>query len=95
MTGNRIAQQAGQNLWLFPEVQDLGENWGDSVKKCVSEGSHNRIKFWSFEVKKEVNKSSIRENFLEAASNSSWANLAYLAAPEPMEEDFERELRLL
>ena len=98
VTGNR-RQQAGQNLWLFPDlvgVQDLGEYWGDSVKKCVSEGSHNRIKFWSFEVKREVNKSSIRENFLEAASNSSWANFAYLAAPEPnKDEDFERELRLL
>ena len=97
--GNR-EQSSGINRHLLPDlvgVQDFGEDWDDSVKKCVAQGNHSRIKFWSLEVKREITKSNIRESFYEAASNSSWANFAYLAAPEIPQQDevLEKELRLL
>ena len=97
--GNQ-GQKSGKNRWLFPDLvglQDCGEDWESYVKNCVAKGNYNRIKFWSFEVKREITESNVRESFFETVSNSSWANFAYLAAPEIQEQDkeAEKELRLL
>jgi hypothetical protein len=51
------------------------------------------VKFISFELKKELNLSTLREKFFQTVSNSSWANESYLVAAEiSKNEDFLSEL---
>ena len=70
---------------LKQEVADLS----------ASIGSLN-IKLYSFEIKREVNFSNIRESFFQTVSNSSWANESYLVAANfSKDEEFRNELKRL
>ncbi|WP_457618887.1 hypothetical protein [Lutibacter sp.] len=54
------------------------------------------VKFLSFELKKELNLSTLREYFFQTVSNSSWANESYIVASEiSKNEDFLSELARL
>jgi len=54
------------------------------------------VKFISFELKKELNLSTLREKFFQTVSNSSWANESYIVAAEiSKNEDFLSELARL
>lgn len=44
--------------------------------------SARRVKLWSFEIKKKIDMTNIRECFFQTVSNSSWANFSYLVASE-------------
>jgi hypothetical protein len=79
------------NIWLHPDVvgvELLDENWNPKVKQSIKGASGNRVKVYSFEVKKKVTQSSLRENFFQAVSNSSWANQGFLVAEELKAEVF-------
>ena len=85
------------NKWLYPDLvamENLSSDWDREVKDCVKQYADKKTKLWSFEVKVSINKSNIRESFFQAVSNSSWANLGYLAATE-IREDAMKELRIL
>lgn len=85
------------NKWLYPDLVGLeyiGSEWDEEVKKCVRESSDKQIRLWSFEVKRIINRSNIRESWLQTVSNSSWANIGYLVAAE-IRSDVIRELRML
>ncbi len=87
---------AGGNRWLFPDLvgfEDLSSTWHADIKSCAEQMSDCRVKLWSFEVKKLLNRSNVRESYFQAVSNSSWANLGYLVAAEI--HNSEDELRLL
>lgn len=56
---------------LRPEVVEISELMGNAAAK-----------FYSFELKKELSFSTLRESFFQAVSNSSWANEGYLVAAE-------------
>jgi len=86
------------NRWLYPDVagmEDLGADWHQEVRDCVSQYSDKRTKLWSFEVKLLINRSNVRECFFQAVSNSSWANFGYLVAAEVGGQDTLKELRML
>ncbi|WP_260473233.1 COG2958 family protein, partial [Xylella fastidiosa] len=86
------------NRWLYPDVvgmQDLGVEWHQQVRDCVSHYSDKRTKLWSFEVKLLINMSNVRECFFQTVSNSSWANFAYLVAAEIEGPYTLKELRML
>jgi hypothetical protein len=86
------------NRWLYPDVvgmQDLGAEWHQEVRDCVSQYSDKRTKLWSFEAKLLINRSNVRECFFQAVSNSSWANFGYLVAAEIEGQDTLKELRML
>jgi len=73
------------NIWLHPDVvgvELLDENWNTKVKQSIKGAGGNRVKLYSFEVKKKVTQSSLREDFFQAVSNSSWANQGFLVAEE-------------
>jgi hypothetical protein len=79
------------NIWLHPDVvgvELLDENWNPKVKQSIKGAGGNRVKVYSFEVKKKVTQSSLRENFFQAVSNSSWANQGFLVAEELKAEVF-------
>lgn len=86
------------NRWLYPDVvgmEDLGAEWHQEVRACVSQYSDKRTKLWSFEAKLLINRSNVRECFFQAVSNSSWANFGYLVAREIQGQDTLKELRML
>jgi hypothetical protein len=73
------------NIWLHPDVvglELLDENWNTKVKQSIKGAGGNRVKLYSFEVKKKITQSSLREYFFQAVSNSSWANQGFLVAEE-------------
>ena len=86
------------NRWLYPDMvamEDLSHGWNGEVRDCVGVYGDNRTKLWSFEVKRKLNRSNIRECFFQAVSNSSWANAGYLVAAEITGDDTLKELRML
>ncbi len=86
------------NRWLYPDVvgmEDLSADWHQEVKDCVEQYSDKRTKLWSFEVKRYINRSNIRECFFQAVSNSSWANFGYLVAEVIEGQDVLKEMRML
>jgi uncharacterized protein len=86
----------GGNRWLFPDIvglEDLSQDWDSEIKSIVQEISDQKARLWSFEIKKHINKSNVREAYFQAVSNSSWANFGYLIAAEI--QGAEKEIRML
>ena len=95
-SANRKGPQG--NRWLYPDMvgmRDLTADWVQEVKDCVSQVSARKATLWSFEVKLLLNRSNVRESFFQAASNSAWANFAYLVAGVVEGSDTLTELRML
>ena len=87
----------GGDMWLYPDLvglEDLSGDWSSRVRECVKLYSDKMSKLWSFELKKEITVSNVREYFFQAVSNSSWANLGYLVACEINDESL-KELQIL
>ncbi len=87
---------AGGNRWLYPDLvglEDLSREWHQEIKDCVKQIADRKTKLWSFEVKKLINRSNVREAYFQAVSNSSWSNFGYLVAAEI--QGAEKELRML
>ncbi len=97
-SGN-TGQVAGFNKWRYPDVvglQDMQENFsGNEIVSLMRGLGYKRFKFWSFEVKNEINQSNIRQSFFQTVANSFWANFAYLATGKIGDEETSQELRRL
>ncbi len=91
----------GGNHWLYPDIvalDPLDKEWDDVVQNCVRHSEGRLTRLWSFEVKKQLNRSNVRECFFQAVSNSSWAHFGYLVATEINEDkqrSVERDLQML
>jgi uncharacterized protein len=86
------------NQWLHPDLigfETLSNDWSDTVRQLVKARSDPETRLWSFEVKKLINRSNVREVYFQALSNSAWANLGYLVAAEISGKGTIEELRLL
>ena len=86
------------NKWLYPDLagmENLIADWHTEIKGVVDEYADRKTKLWSFEVKKLLNRSNVREAFFQAVSNSSWANFGYLVASEVEGTETMKELRIL
>lgn len=76
---------AGGNKWLHPDIvglKNISENYNPDTVKCMEKSLYERMSLYSFEVKKQINSSNVRECFFQTVANSSWANYAYLVAME-------------
>lgn len=85
------------NHWLHPDIVALEattEGWKGVVKDCLRHIGGTRARVLSYEVKRKLTRSNVRESFFQAVSNSSWANEAYLVAAS-VNDDAESELRML
>lgn len=85
------------NHWLHPDVvalQTLDAGWSETVRTCVQNSGDAPIRLWSFEVKKHLSRSNVRECFFQTVSNSTWANHAYLVTAG-LNDDVEAELNML
>jgi uncharacterized protein len=92
----RNSRGTGGNSWLFPDLiglEDLSREWDAEIKQCVDQIADRKTRLWSFEVKKLINRSNVREAYFQAVSNSSWANFGYLVTAEI--QAAEKEVRML
>lgn len=85
--------------WVHPDVVGcyfpFGD-WKDEVIDVSSLLGNSAVKFFSFELKRELNFTNLREAFFQSVSNSSWANEGYLVAAEiSSDDDFKNELERL
>ena len=83
---HEVSKNKGKNAekWLHPDLvavhlpfDDLDQNTIALAKNAGIE----TITVYSFEMKKEITFSNVREYYFQAVSNSSWANEGYLVAP--------------
>lgn len=85
--------------WVHPDIVGCVfpiDEWDNEVLELSSAIGNTSVKFISFELKKELNLSTLREKFFQTVSNSSWANESYIvAAAISKNEDFISELARL
>lgn len=91
--------QKGYNQWLHPDLVGVHfpfEEYSDCTLDLQKMLNSEQYEIYSFEMKKKVTFSNLREYFFQAVSNSSWANEGYLVAVEYDEdESFMSELKRL
>lgn len=97
---NSGRSQKGLNEWIHPDIVGIKfpfEDFDSSTLTIQKELFWTAVKFYSFELKKEINLGNLRKCYFQAVSNSSWANEGYLVAPKIKDEDGElmSELRRL
>lgn len=69
--------------WVHPDMVGCYFpfiHWKDEVYDLSSAICNTSVKLLSFELKRELNFTNLRESFFQTVSNSSWANEAYLVA---------------
>jgi uncharacterized protein len=93
-------QSKGSQMWLYPDIVGVKlpfDDYEGATLTIQRELFWTAVKFYSFELKKELNRSNLRECYFQAVSNSSWANEGYLIALKIKEDDgnFLKELTRL
>ncbi len=85
--------------WLHPDMVGVYfplESWEPEVLEISKEIGHVGLRLFSYEIKRELNFSNLRESFFQAVSNSSWAHQGFLVAAHiDSEPDFFSELKRL
>lgn len=85
--------------WIHPDLVGVSfpvDSWDKGLIELSREMGLLPIKLFSFELKKELTSSNLREYFFQAVSNSSWAHEGYLAAAIlEQDDDFHQELKRL
>jgi uncharacterized protein len=88
----------GGNKWLYPDVvalEALTNGFNKEVIEAVRHSGERRARLWSFEAKRLLNRSNVREAYFQAVSNSSWASFGYLVAAEIEGSETLREIQML
>lgn len=73
----------GSNEWLHPDMVGFYfplNDWDENVINLSNNIGSTPVKLYSFELKRKLEFSNIRESFFQAVSNSSWSNEGYLVA---------------
>lgn len=85
--------------WLHPDMVGVYfslESLASEVLEISRELGHWGLKLFSYEIKRELTFTNLRESFFQAVSNSSWAHQGYLVAAEiARDDDFLQELKRL
>ena len=80
----------GSNEWLHPDLVGVYFPFMDYEKEVVNaqrELRVNSVKLFSYEMKKDINMSNLRQYYFQAVSNSSWANEGYLVTYKLDDDD--------
>ncbi|WRG01395.1 hypothetical protein FNE35_00445 [Helicobacter pylori] len=90
--------KGGQNKWNYPDIVGVyfpyNKYKGETLKFLHHTGQ-KRHKLFSFELKKELSFSNLKESYFQAVSNSTWANEGYLVVFEEIKDKVLGELRRL
>jgi len=74
--------------WRHPDIVGVFfPDWEKDIIDISKDIGNFGIKLYSYELKKEINNSNLRETFFQTVSNSSWSNEGYLVATEIAEDD--------
>lgn len=89
----------GQNHWLHPDLMAVYfpfDSYQTGTLDIIKSFYESKMKLFSFEMKKEITASTLRECYFQAVSNSSWANEGYLVALKyDQDDDFREEMQRL
>lgn len=85
--------------WVHPDMVGcyfpFGE-WSNEVVEVSTLLGASAFRLYSYELKRQLSLSNLREAFFQTVSNSSWANESYLVAAEiDTDADFTNELERL
>lgn len=75
----------GENEWLHPDMVGVHfsfDDYNEQTKKIINRFNVVKCDLFSFEIKKKVTFSTLRQYYFQTVSNSSWANEGYLVALE-------------
>lgn len=90
--------EGGQNKWNYPDIVGVyfpyNKYKGETLKFLHHTGQEKH-KLFSFEFKKELSFSNLKESYFQAVSNSTWANEGYLVVFEEIGDKVLGELRRL
>lgn len=85
--------------WIHPDMVGVYfpiEEWRPEVFELNSELGNISVDLISFEIKRDISFTNLREVFFQTVSNSTWANESYLVASEISDnKDFHNELSRL
>ncbi|RVZ68278.1 HTH domain-containing protein [Helicobacter pylori] len=89
--------KGGECMWNYPDIVGVyfpyNKYKGETLKFLHHTGQEKH-KLFSFELKKELSFSNLKESYFQAVSNSTWANEGYLVVKN-IKEDVLDELRRL
>lgn len=74
-----------KNTWIHPDivgVKFMKEFYEKTTINLMKINNENPFELYSFELKQSINLSNVNDEFLQAATNSSWANYGYLVAKD-------------
>lgn len=87
------------NQWLHPDIVGINfpiEEWESEVLDFGLIFGGQLSNMYSFELKKELDFTNIRQAFFQTVSNSTWANEGYLVTAKVLnDDDFMTELKRL
>jgi hypothetical protein len=76
--------------WVHPDMVGFYspiDDWNGKLLEFNKATNKTAIRLFSFELKKQIDRSNYREYFFQAVSNSSWAHEGYLAACHVQQQD--------
>ncbi|MGN8539526.1 HTH domain-containing protein [Helicobacter pylori] len=92
----------GKGEWNYPDIvgvyfpqNDRHKNYKIETLEFLQHTGQNSYKLFSFELKKELSFSNLKESYFQAVSNSTWANEGYLVVFEEIGDKVLGELRRL
>ncbi|GAA9945348.1 hypothetical protein VN0902_03550 [Helicobacter pylori] len=95
--------KGGEYRWNYPDIVGVYfpynkyppfDKYDGETLKFLHHTGQKRHKLFSFELKKELSLSNLKESYFQAVSNSSWANEGYLVVKN-IDENVLDELRRL
>ncbi|MDZ7551238.1 HTH domain-containing protein [Helicobacter pylori] len=90
--------KGGECKWNYPDIVGVyfpyNKYKGETLKFLHHTGQEKH-KLFSFELKKELSFSNLKESYFQAVSNSTWANEGYLVVFEEIGDKVLDELRRL
>ncbi|GAA8568930.1 COG2958 family protein [Helicobacter pylori] len=98
-----LKDKKGKCEWNYPDIVGVYfpynkyfpyNGYKEETLKFLHHTGQKRHKIFSFELKKELSLSNLKESYFQAVSNSTWANEGYLVVKN-IKEDVLDELRRL
>ncbi|MFP6081295.1 HTH domain-containing protein [Helicobacter pylori] len=89
--------KGGECMWNYPDIVGVYfpyNKYKEETLKFLHHTGQEKHKLFSFELKKELSFSNLKESYFQAVSNSTWANEGYLVVKN-IKEDVLDELRRL
>ncbi len=93
-----LKDKRGKCEWNYPDIVGVYfpynkyppfDKYDGETLKFLHHTGQKRHKLFSFELKKELSLSNLKESYFQAVSNSSWANEGYLVVRNISEKDKE------